>query len=66
MTAGQLTRQREHRSTRPIDVAYAGSRVPTASVMLMILRVGTRTTYTTSTSSSTASDDDSFTFATSL
>ena len=31
-------------STRPIEVAYAGSLVPTASVMLMMRRVGTRTT----------------------
>ena len=29
-------------STRPIEVAYAGRRVPTARVMLMIRRVGTR------------------------
>ena len=31
-------------STRPIDVAWAGSRVPTPSVMDMIRRVGTRAT----------------------
>ena len=35
---------RPARSTRPIDVTNAGSRVPTASVMLMIRRVGTRAT----------------------
>jgi hypothetical protein len=51
--------------TRPIDVAYAGRRVPTASVMLMIRRVGTRATYTISVSSSTDSDDDSLIAATS-
>ena len=43
----------------------AGSRVPTASVMLMIRRVGTRATYTMSVSSSTEIEHDSFTWATS-
>lgn len=32
------------RSTRPIDIAYAGKRVPTLMVTLMIRRVGTRAT----------------------
>jgi hypothetical protein len=32
------------RSTRPIDIAYAGKRVPTLTVTLMIRRFGTRAT----------------------
>ena len=54
-------------STRPIEVAWAGNRVPTAIDTVMIRRrVGTRATYTTSDPSSTDIDDDSWTSVTSV
>ena len=54
-------------STRPIDVANAGNRVPTAMATVMIRRrVGTRATYTMLSPSSTDIDDDSCTAATSV
>src|SRR4051794_27513217 len=52
-------------STRPIDVAYAGNRVPTLIATVMMRLVGTRATYTMSSPSRTDTDDDSRTSATS-
>ncbi len=48
-------------STRPIEVAYAGKRVPTVMLTLMMRTVGTRATYWMSCSSSTAIDAESCT-----
>ncbi|OEJ23910.1 hypothetical protein AS594_04870 [Streptomyces agglomeratus] len=64
-SGGRSPRARPASSTRPIEVAYAGKRVPTVMLTLMIRTVGTRATYRMSAPSSTASDADSRTRPTS-
>ncbi len=52
-------------NTRPTDVTWAGKRVPTVIVAVMMRCVGTRATYTMSSPSRTHRDDDSLICATS-
>jgi hypothetical protein len=55
--------ERPARRTRPMEVAYAGSRAPTPRATVMMRLVGTRATYTMSGRSRVAIEQDSWVFA---